>query len=223
MSYFLTYVAFGLAGLDWLAVWKKWKWLEYLAKPGVMLVLLAWLVSAGGYRGQLAWFALGLIFSMAGDIFLMLPKEQFIPGLVAFLLAHLAYIAGLNATLPQANLATFLLALLVGATGAKIFPALAKGLQAQGLEKLKGPVLAYAIIIGLMLLSALLTLARSDSEWRPLPSLLVSAGALLFYLSDTLLGWNKFVAPLPQARLKVMVAYHLGQIGLIAGAALNYL
>ena len=44
-----------------------------------------------------------------------------------------------------------------------------------------------------MLLSALLTLAADT--WQAGAAILVSAGALLFFLSDTLLAWNKFVTP----------------------------
>ena len=41
------------------------------------------------------------------------------------------------------------------------------------------------------------------------------AGALTFYASDSLLGWNRFVRPFPHAHLAVMVTYHLGQLLLV--------
>jgi uncharacterized membrane protein YhhN len=223
MSYSLLLFSALIAALDWLAVWKYWRWLEFLAKPGVLMALLAWLLVAGGWQGPLLWFSLGLLFSLAGDVFLMLPQDRFVPGLAAFLLAHLAYVIGFNATLPPLNLAALVMALLVGITAVRVYPCLAEGLEAQGAVTLKAPVLAYTCVISLMLLSALLTLTRPDSEWRPLPSLLASAGALLFFISDLLLGWNKCVVPLTGVRLKVMVTYHLGQFGIILGAALNYL
>lgn len=34
-----------------------------------------------------------LLFSLAGDVFLMLPGNYFIPGLASFLVAHVFYIA----------------------------------------------------------------------------------------------------------------------------------
>ena len=45
----------------------------------------------------------GLVCSLAGDVFLMLPEERFVEGLVSFLLAHIAYVvaffvAGTSAT-----------------------------------------------------------------------------------------------------------------------------
>ena len=37
-----------------------------------------------------------LALSLAGDVFLMLPSDQFVPGLASFLLGHIAYIVGLQ-------------------------------------------------------------------------------------------------------------------------------
>lgn len=44
-----------------------------------------------GAYGVSKIFLLALLFSLLGDIFLMLPRERFLAGLGAFLLAHLAY------------------------------------------------------------------------------------------------------------------------------------
>ena len=42
------------------------------------------------------WFVVALVFSLAGDVFLMLPNEDlFVPGLGSFLVGHVAYIVGL--------------------------------------------------------------------------------------------------------------------------------
>jgi hypothetical protein len=41
--------------------------------------------------------------------------------------------------------------------------------------------------------------------------------------SDSLLAWNKFDQPVRHANLLVMVTYHLGQFGIVLGAALHYL
>jgi uncharacterized membrane protein YhhN len=68
--------------------------------------------------------------------------------------------------------------------------------------------------------SALLTLLRED--WQPAPALIASAGALSFMISDTLLGWNRFVTPSRNGRTVSMLTYHLGQILIAAGVALHY-
>jgi len=87
MNIFISGIALVSAVIDWVAVANKWKKLEYFAKPGVILALISWLIVNGGYRGQLLFFLIGLIFSLAGDIFLMLPNEHFLAGLISFLLA----------------------------------------------------------------------------------------------------------------------------------------
>lgn len=221
----LPLLLFGLlvAALDWLALARRIKWLEYLAKPGTMLVLIGWLWLATGFQGAMLWFALGLLFSLAGDIFLMLPKEQFIAGLVAFLLAHIAYVVGFNLIPPPLNLASLMVLLVVALPAVQIFRRIRFGLQQRGREKLQLPVLVYSLVISLMLISALLTLVQPDELWLPGAALLAAAGALLFFLSDTLLAWNKFVAALPGGRALVHMTYHLGQYALILGVALNFL
>ena len=223
MTYLFLIIALVIAILDWLAVAYRWNKLEYFAKPGVMVALLVWLYQIGGLAGHLLWFGAGLLFSMAGDIFLMLPREQFIAGLVAFLIAHLAYLVGFNATLPPVTLASLLPALFVGFAGGQIYKRIAAGLEAKGEKQLKTPVFLYSAVISLMLLSALLTLVRGEGQWLTGPAILVSAGALLFFLSDSFLAWNKFVAPLPFGRLRVIVTYHLGQALIVLGAALNFI
>ena len=77
-----------IAILDWVAVARRLRWLEYLAKPGVMIALFAWMLSTTGIEAALLPFAVGIAFSLLGDVMLMLPKEQFILGLVGFFLAH---------------------------------------------------------------------------------------------------------------------------------------
>lgn len=221
MSYIFFGLALALAIVDWAAVGKNWKILEYIAKPGVMLALLLWLWGLNGLAGPLAWFAAALVFSLAGDVFLMLPREQFIAGLISFLLAHLAYVVGFNTAPLSPSLAALLLAVLVAITALRLYRAIAAGLAARGQARLRSPVLIYSIVISLMVLSALLTLVRP--EWAALPAWLVSAGAVLFFISDSTLAWNRFVHPLRGSRLTVIITYHLGQALIILGAALQYL
>ena len=206
--------------MNWIAVAKSWKPLEYFTKPAVMLALLTWLWTNDGFVGSLIWFSLGLIFSLAGDVFLMLPREQFIAGLVSFLLAHVAYIIGFSLTPPPINLPGLILALVILLTAFQIFRRIAAGLDSTNNSELKLPVLVYTIVISLMLLSALFTFLRP--EWSFLPSIIVSFGALLFLLSDTFLAWNKFVTPLRFGNLLVIINYHIGQMLIILGTLLHF-
>lgn len=220
MAFTFIWVALIIAAIDWIAVAKSWKPLEYIAKPGVMVALLVWVWAINGYSGPMLWFALGLVFSLFGDIFLMLPREQFIAGLISFLLAHIAYLVGFFQTTPPLNIVSLILAVLVGITAFRIYRSIAAGLATSGNQALRPPVLIYTIVISLMLWSALLTLV--GKEWLPVQALLAAGGALLFFLSDTFLAWNKFVSPIRHGKLLVIITYHLGQIMIILGAGLHY-
>jgi hypothetical protein len=76
------------------------------------------------------------------------------------------------------------------------------------------------MVITVMLISALLTLFKPD--WLRLAALLVGMGALFFFLSDSLLAWNRFVSPSRYGRLPEIIAYHLGQIMIISGVILQF-
>ncbi|UCH35218.1 MAG: lysoplasmalogenase [Armatimonadota bacterium] len=219
MGYSLLLVAVILAAVDWVGVAREERRLEYAFKPLVMIVLLAWLWQATGLRGWAAWFAFGVVFSLAGDVFLMLPRDLFLAGLVSFLLAQVAYAVGFNPTLPALNLGALLLAAVVAAYASWIYLHLSRGLRARNEAGLAAPVLVYAVVISAMVLSALLTLMRP--EWNRVHALIASAGAVLFLASDSMLAWDRFVRPFPGARLKVMVTYHLGQVGILVGAGLH--
>jgi len=226
MSYtFLLGIALVCAVINWMAVEKKWKTLEYIFKPGTMIVLIIWLVVNGSLSSEALWFTLGAIFSLAGDVFLMVPRNMFIFGLVSFLIGHIFYIIGFS--LLPANLSgaggVYLLAILVilGFVIWKIYSRLTDGLQVKQLTNLKIPVLVYSIVITLMVISALLCFLRPG--WELSPTLWAIAGALLFYVSDTILAMDRFVNPIPHARLLTMITYHLGQLGILVSAAMTFL
>lgn len=217
----LLALVFAAALADWVAVARGWKKVEYAAKPATLALLFVWLFVVSRLQGVLLWFGLGLLLSLAGDVFLMLSERWFVLGLVSFLLAHLMYIAGFNIPLPNVSPILGLgLAVILGLSVARLLRRITDGLVAKGLRKLVGPVLLYGMIITLMLLSAMLTLFRL--EWKPTASLLVASGAVLFYFSDIILAWNKFVGPVRNGRLVNMITYHLGQIALIAGVVMQF-
>ena len=220
MNYTLLYIALAVAVVHWIAATKEWKILVYITKPAVMILLILWVVLDRHYPGYLlVWVSIALTLSMAGDVFLMLPDRWFLPGLVAFLLAHVAYIIGLLQVWPALNIPTLIVAVLVTVTSYQIYRGIAAGLKRQGRESMRLPVLAYTVVISVMLFSALAAVTRRSET---VPALLMAAGALLFYLSDTWNAWHRFVEPLSHRHIKVMASYHLGQILLTIGALLRY-
>ncbi|MWV13009.1 lysoplasmalogenase [Pseudomonas sp. R-28-1W-6] len=176
-----------------------------LSKPLPMIALLLWLrtAPASTYR---RWIGSGLLLSLAGDLLLEWPADLFVFGLGAFLLAHLAYLlAYLGACRRPAPVALLLAGLVAGG----MFTLLASS----GLGELLLPVALYSLAIGCMLWRALARLGMAGSARS---SWLAAGGALLFVLSDSLIGLNRFVAPFEGARYAIILSYWLGQWGIAA-------
>jgi sterol desaturase/sphingolipid hydroxylase (fatty acid hydroxylase superfamily)/uncharacterized membrane protein YhhN len=180
-------------------------WLFMAFKPLALAVLIGFAALRARGAGMPRRFALlliaGLIASLAGDVLLMW-RHLFVPGLIGFLIAHLAYIA-------------------LFATGARLFPrpmALAATLGAGGLmyaflwwgglpAGLRVPVGVYVAVIACMTAQALGRAAvAGDAAARK-----VAVGACFFMLSDSLLATNRFVQPLPVASLWVLASYYAAQ------------
>ncbi len=220
MNIFLL-AAFVFATLEALALWKNSPRLEYIAKPAVMIALFFWLWTSTGLNGALLWFGLGILLSLAGDVLLMISLDRlFMAGLVAFLFAHVAYVIGFNTPFPALSTWGFILAFMIGISGVRVIRQIVAPLHSKGQVGLRIPILVYGLIISLMLLSAMLKL--TDTSWQAGAALLVALGAFLFYLSDILLAWMKFVAPIQHGRIYNILTYHLGQIALIAGVVIQF-
>lgn len=208
-----------LAVFDWIATEKKWHKVRLFSKPATLVALTAWFSAAAGWNGANLWFGLALVFSLLGDINLMFPGRFFLPGLLSFMLAHMFYIAGFNQGPLPLNLLSLVMAVVVAVAGALIFGRIRVGLAgtAEG-RRMMIPVLVYSAIISLMLISAWLCLLRPG--WPFDAALAASVGALLFFISDSVLAYNRFVEKTPHSDLLVMSTYHLGQIAIIAGVVL---
>jgi uncharacterized membrane protein YhhN len=177
---------------------------ELAAKPATLLLLIgAASVLDPADPTVRAWFVAALVFSLAGDVFLLFAERFFVFGLGAFLVGHLAYVAGFVAggDLDGAGLAAGLALVAVGMAtlGRRIVGAVRAAEAA-----LAAPVAAYMVVI-----SAMVVVAFGTLDARAM------VGAVLFYASDALIAWNRFIQPYPWARVAIMVTYHLGQIGLV--------
>ena len=212
----LVILALIFAALESLALWKKWNRLEYVAKPAVMICLFFCLYLSTGLQGLTLWFGMGILFSLAGDVLLMISLDRmFIFGLISFLFAHLAYIFGLQNELMTVTAWSFFLMVILAVSAVRVMRRIVSAIRSKGQTRLANPVIVYSTVITVMLYAAMTTL--SNPEWKASASLFVSFGAFLFYISDLILAWNKFVSPIKNGRIINIAAYHLGQIGLIAG------
>ena len=196
-----------IAALDWMSVAATVRWLEYLTKPGFMLALIALAVAIHPVSSaQRALFLVALTFGLISDVFLMVPHDLFLLGLGAALVEHLAYIAGFRVR--ELHVALLLVAAaIVLVSVVLVLPAIYRALQRDH-PKLVAPVIAYVAVFGVMVASAGGT-----------GSLLALAGALLFFYSDAILAWNRFVTPLPFGRVVNIVPYHVGQALLVLSLA----
>lgn len=214
-------IALGLAVVDWLALYFGWLRLHWVAKPATLLALIVATYTLSHWQGAMLWFGLGLLFSLIGDIVLLWPK-RFFGGLAAFLFAHGLYVIGFDPLVAlrlRPELGLILLVVLPPGlmVGRVLLPAL---WASPSNRKWIVPVSVYSLVISLMLTSALLSLARAD--WQREAAWLVSIGAVLFYTSDSLLAYDRFVRRLVHGQFWVMVTYHLGQAGIVLGALLQY-
>jgi len=212
----LVILALIFASLESFALWKKWDKLEYVVKPAVMICLFIWLYLSTGLQGLTLWFGVGILFSLLGDVLLMISLDRmFIFGLVAFLLAHIAYLIGFQNELMGVTSWSVLLIVILSISAVRVIRRIVSAIRTKGQTRLVNPVIVYSIVITMMLYAAMTTI--SNPEWKARASFFVSAGAFLFYISDLILAWNKFVSPIKNGRILNIAAYHLGQIGLIAG------
>jgi uncharacterized membrane protein YhhN len=199
-AFVLLTIALAVAVADWIAAQKENRPLEYLCKPLTMVALIAVALAIDPHDSTVrTWFVVALAFSLVGDVFLMLPGDRFVPGLASFLLAHVAYAVGMVVDGVAAGPVVVGL-VLVGAALAVIGTGLLRGLRATE-PALAGPVVAYMTVISAMVVCAVGT-GRG----------LTIAGAALFYASDSLIGWGRFVRARPWGPLAVIVTYHLGQV-----------
>lgn len=173
----------------------------YLFKPlTVALVILTALQArhsdAPAYRPLIV---AGLVCSLAGDVFLMLPRDRFAAGLLSFLCAHLFYIAAFALDgVRVSGWAAFALLL---------YGALTLGLLWPRLGRLKVPVVVYVAVILWMALQA-------AGRWLAVGgvgSAAACAGALLFVASDSALAWNRFRGEFRGAQAVVLGTYFAAQ------------
>lgn len=204
----LVYIAAAVACIA--AYLLEMPWPALVLKLVPVAILIGWVrrcAPAGRFR---RWVLVGLVLSLVGDLLLAVPGvDAFVPGLVCFLLAHLAYITAFvgdtrRIAAPQAIAAMGL------AAGVWWFIT-----SESTLGPLLVPVTLYTATIGVMLWRALARLALpalGASAWAG------AAGAMLFVTSDSLLAVQRFVWPNATLTVAILATYWLAQAGIAAAA-----
>jgi len=182
-----------------------WIWLHYLCKPlaTVMILLLALRAAPVHSTRYRAMVVVGVALSLVGDVFLMLPRDLFVPGLVSFLMAHLCFSV---AFFPGARWAARMAAVAAyGAIGVVnvqfLLPEIPKSLHV--------PVLAYVLVLVVMAgLAAARAWTLGQDAALARPAALAAWGGVLFVASDSLLAWDRFHGGVPLAALLVLATYY---------------
>lgn len=195
--------------LNWGSVVRGDFAVERITKPTFMVLLigLAWaLYGEGRVDGapSLTPILVALGLSLLGDIFLLRSTEtRFLLGLGCFLLAHVAWIWAILESAGAAGFPWWLLAAVpvVALSYARFGRQIVRHAGAE-----RGPVFVYELV-----LIALVLVAAWKGDW------VVLLGAVVFLVSDTILGHDRFVQERRLAPLLVMVTYHAAQVLLVVG------
>lgn len=200
--------------LNIIAVTAQWQSIIYLTKPLLMTLLAFWFfINTKNNSTTFSKFILiGIIFSVAGDTFLMFVNNNpnfFLLGLSSFLITHIFYIIGFNK-----------------------FPNFSKGIIASKKwfiipvsiylisfltyiwydlpNAFKIAVTVYGCVISVMLISAI------NLKWRVSSGLskYIIIGAILFVFSDSAIALEKFKTvgiPSNIMGFIIMTTYIIGQ------------
>jgi len=182
-------------------------WMNFVFKPLTTLLVIAHAWPRGRATPQVRrWVLVGLFLSLCGDVALLWPRQGFLPGLLSFLLAHLAYLFAF--TRGGLRLAAQRLPfVLYGALAWVILWQLWPGV----LDALRAPVLAYVLCLAAMAAqAAVVALQRRGLPGQRRAAVLALGGAL-FLTSDALLATNKFATALPLSGLWILSSYWLAQ------------
>jgi uncharacterized membrane protein YhhN len=169
----------------------------FIFKPlTTVLVIGIAAVSGHGQRADY-WYLIvvGLLLCLAGDVFLMLPGDKFVHGLLSFLGAHILFaVAFFSVT----RAVTPWLLLSVSGVAATLYAVLYPGLA-----KMRIPVLVYVLAISVMAW-------RAWESWLYLPvagTLMAASGTVLFMVSDSTLAFDRFRGQFQGAQAVILSTY----------------
>jgi len=222
LSTYSRYAFYGISIINLFEQVIKTGWLDLVTKPLLMITLgLFYLFARNKNFNLLAGLITGaLVFSWCGDVLLMLQDRYadiFIFGLAAFLIAHIFYILAyrkakfetpgdLNPSFVRTRI---IFLIFIGST--LIFM-----LYSTLVEMLIPVILYTGIIITMGIFAVLRRGWTTDKSF-----IMVYSGALLFIMSDAMIGISKFLNPIVQARLLIMATYIAAQFLIVKGILLH--
>jgi uncharacterized membrane protein YhhN len=175
---------------------------KYIFKPlTTLLIILIAIFQFPEVSSQYKYYILtGLVFSVLGDIFLMLPTDRFISGLLSFLIAHIFYITAFVSDsswhldfiylIPAGIYIIVFLWILIPHAG-----------------KIKIPVIIYSLTLMFLLWQASGRVGFDITH----SAVLSLVGIIIFIISDSILAYNRFVQKFKAAQFLTMSTYYLAQ------------
>lgn len=169
-----------------------------------LFVLLALTASHGNFI-YYRYIISGLVLALVGDVCLAIPRRvAFQVGLVAFLIAHVLYIAAFAALSSPAEWWPVALATEAVFVGGVFFAWLAPHLG-----RMRIPVFLYTATAGLTLAGAI-SLFLNVQKAQP-GAAVILAGTSLFVISDLFVARHRFITPSFVNRLYGLPLYYAGQ------------
>lgn len=188
--------------------------LHIIFKPLIMISALYFLINYLKHKHCYKWVLAAFLFSWLGDVLLLgqgIDNSFFVGGLSAFLLAHIAYIvyfrkSAYKKAIGHRGIAVLQIAV-VFAAGCLYL------LMYPNLGALWLPVLLYVITIAMMGIAACARYARVALDTFSYTAI----GAFIFILSDSLIGYHKFVFEIPFVDTFIMLFYSVAQYLILKG------
>jgi uncharacterized membrane protein YhhN len=208
VSSLLLVVAAVSSLVDWLAIARRHRALQFIFKPAATSAFLGVAITLDPTSGATrVWFCVALVGCLIGDVLLMGPESAFIGGLASFAIAQLCFAVGFRVQHPT-GLRFALGAVIAAALAAPVGTRLVRALRSSHEDALVVPVIIYIALIFTMATTAVAGAAVFGV-----------VGAAAFVLSDFILAENRFVAARSWAPVAVMVTYHLALAGLVLNLA----
>ena len=169
-----------------------------------LLFILAALVQKDPLSPYFGFVVTGLLFCLAGDVFLALPqKKAFMLGLVSFLVGHVFYVVGFFSVAGPSGW-TWVSLLVTAMLSGLVY----RWLRSH-LGKMKGPVIAYMVVITVMVCAASTVLGVRDLGLSG--RVMAFSGAVAFYFSDVFVARDRFMKNEFINRLVGLPMYYAGQ------------
>lgn len=170
-------------------------------------------VFAGALDGAGAiatWIMIGLVLGAIGDVFLMFDHPRaFLAGLVSFLLGHVAYVVAFHHAVPVDRWGDG--SLLGVAVAVAVLGGLILRYLWPRLGTMRGPVVAYILVISTMLIGGVAVAIRENALSADARAL-AAAGAAAFYASDLAVARERFVAKGVWNRIVGLPVYYGAQL-----------